>query len=108
MTLSVDGRVRLGDFELDVAICAEPGEVLAVLGPNGAGKSTLLRAASGLGPLDGGTVRVGDAVVDDLAAGVYVPPQGRRIGVVFQDHRLFPHLRVRDNVAFGPRSRGVR
>lgn len=108
MTLSIEGRVRRGEFELDVTISADPGEVVAVLGPNGAGKSTLLRAMAGLLPLDAGTVRVGDVVVDDLATGVYLPPQQRRVGVVFQDHRLFPHLRVLDNVAFGPRSRGVR
>jgi molybdate transport system ATP-binding protein len=107
VTLSVTGTVRRGDFALDVAIEAVPGEVLAVLGPNGAGKSTLLRIAAGLLALDSGRVRVGDDVVDDRTAGVFVEPQQRRVGVVFQDHRLFPHLRVLDNVAFGPRSRGV-
>ncbi|SHF77114.1 molybdate transport system ATP-binding protein [Jatrophihabitans endophyticus] len=107
MTLRVDGHVRRGGFELRVDVAADPGEVVAVLGPNGAGKSTLLRVVAGLQPLDGGTVRVGSTVVDDIAGGVYLPPQRRRIGVVFQDHRLFAHLRVVDNVAFGPRSRGV-
>jgi molybdate transport system ATP-binding protein len=105
--LRVVGRVRRGGFELDVEIAARPAEVLAVLGPNGAGKSTLLRAAAGLLALDAGTVRLGGRVLDDPAQRVFVPPQRRRIGVVFQDHRLFPHLRVVDNVAFGPQARGM-
>ncbi len=92
---------------LDVDLAAAPGEVLAVLGPNGAGKSTLLRVLAGLLALDDGCVRLGGDVLDDRTAGVFVQPQQRAVGVVFQDHRLFPHLRVVDNVAFGPRSRGV-
>jgi molybdate transport system ATP-binding protein len=107
MTLSVDGRVRRGQFDLDVAIEAAPGEVLAVLGPNGAGKSTLLRVVAGLLALDAGRVGLGERVLDDQAGGVFVEPQRRGLGVVFQDHRLFPHLRVLDNVAFGLRSRGM-
>lgn len=106
--IRLDGAVTVGDFGLQVTLDAAAGEVVAVLGPNGAGKSTLLRVLAGLQPLDEGTVWVGDQLVDDVAAGVYVPPQRRRVGVVFQDHRLLPHLRVLDNVAFGPRSRGVR
>jgi len=107
MSVTVEGAVELDAFRLEVALSAEPRAVLAVLGPNGAGKSTLLRVVSGLLPLSAGTVRIGEDVVDDPARGVFVPPQERRVGVVFQDHRLFPHLRVLDNVAFGPRSRNV-
>jgi molybdate transport system ATP-binding protein len=108
VTLRVDGRVRLDAFELAVSISAEPGQVLAVLGPNGAGKSTLLRVISGLQALDSGTVALGSTVLDDPGRGLFRPPQHRGVGVVFQDHRLFPHLRVVDNVAFGLRARGVR
>jgi len=107
MSLAVAGATTVGDFELDVDLAATPGEVLAVLGPNGAGKSTLLRVIAGLHTLRSGSVRLGERVLDDPAAGRFVEPQGRRVGVVFQDHRLFPHLRVVDNVAFGPRARGV-
>jgi len=107
MSVVVEGAVELDAFRLEVALTAEPRAVLAVLGPNGAGKSTLLRLVSGLLPLNAGTVRIGGDVVDDPDRSVFVPPQERRVGVVFQDHRLFPHLRVLDNVAFGPRSRGV-
>ena len=92
MRVEVDlpGRVRAD-------VTAEAGEVLVVIGPNGAGKSTLLRAIAGLEP---GRVQVGDADWTDLD----VPR--RRVGYVFQDQSLFPHLSALDNVAFGPRARG--
>ena len=79
-------------------VTAEAGEVLVVIGPNGAGKSTLLRAIAGLEP---GSVQVGDDDWTDLE----VPR--RRVGYVFQDQSLFPHLSALDNVAFGPRARGA-
>jgi molybdate transport system ATP-binding protein len=107
MTLAIEGQVRLDEFELDVAITADDGEVIAVLGPNGAGKSTLLRTISGLLALDAGTLTLGEGVLDDPARDVFVEARNRRLGVVFQDHRLFPHLRIVDNVAFGARARGV-
>ncbi|HEY2271999.1 MAG TPA: ABC transporter ATP-binding protein [Jatrophihabitantaceae bacterium] len=106
--LEIRGRVRRGEFELDVDIAAESDEVVALLGPNGAGKSTLLRLVAGLMTLDSGSIALDSAVLDDPERGRYVSPQDRRLGVVFQDHRLFPHLRVLDNVAFGLRSQGVR
>ncbi|WP_431945282.1 ABC transporter ATP-binding protein [Actinacidiphila sp. bgisy167] len=93
--------VDRGAFRLDVALTAAPGEVLAVLGPNGAGKTTALRALAGLTPLSGGHLRLDGA---DLAG---APPETRPVGVVFQDHLLFPHLSALDNVAFGPRCHGV-
>ena len=105
MTLQVDARVRRGAFELDVDLDVAAGELLAVRGPNGAGKSTLLRAVAGLTPIDSGRIRLDGRVLDDGLT--FVPPPQRRIGVVFQDYRLFPHLSVRDNVAFGPRSGGA-
>jgi molybdate transport system ATP-binding protein len=107
VTLRIAGAVRLGEFELELDLEVQPGEVVAVLGPNGAGKSTLLRLVSGLLALDRGVVEIGDVPQDDPARGHFVPAQRRAVGVVFQDHRLFPHLRVLDNVAFGPRSQGV-
>jgi molybdate transport system ATP-binding protein len=99
--------VERDSFRLDVAIEVGPGDVVALLGPNGAGKSTLLRAVCGLVPLTDGRIEVGGTVVDDAASDVFVDPSRRRIGVVFQDHRLFPHLNVVDNVAFGLRVGGV-
>ena len=106
--LVIDAQVRRGDFTLAVSFAVDPGEVLAVLGPNGAGKSTLLRALAGLNPVASGRISLDGRAVDDAAAGVFVESAERPVGFVFQDHRLFPHLSVRDNVAFGRRARGVR
>jgi molybdate transport system ATP-binding protein len=107
MSVRVAGAVRLGEFLLDVDLSVGDGEVLAVLGPNGAGKSTLLRVVSGLQPLESGSVSLGGVVVDAPSDGIFVPAERRNVGVVFQEHRLFPFLRVVDNAAFGLRSRGV-
>ena len=91
--VTVPGRVT-------VELSAERGEVLAVIGPNGAGKSSLLGAIAGLVEADG-TMRLDGR---DLAG---LPVRERGVGVVFQQRLLFPHLSALENVAFGPRSRGV-
>lgn len=93
--------VDRGAFHLDVALGAAPGDVVALLGPNGAGKTTALRALAGLTPLTGGHLRLDGRDLDGT------PPESRPVGVVFQDYLLFPHLTALDNVAFGPRCRGV-
>jgi molybdate transport system ATP-binding protein len=106
-TLSFDIAARRGEFQLRVAATVEPGEVLGVLGPNGAGKTTLLRAIAGLAAVSEGSIRLGDTVLDDAATDTFVPAEHRPVGLVFQNYRLFPHLSVRDNVAFAARSRGA-
>ncbi len=107
MSLQARLRLRRGAFTLDVEVQAGPGEVLAVLGPNGAGKSTLLQVLAGLVPLGEGRVELAGRVLEDAAAGCRLAPQDRRVGVVFQDYLLFPHLSAAENVAFGLRSTGT-
>lgn len=106
--LEADIRLARGDFELDVSLQVAPGETAALLGPNGAGKSTIVAAIAGLLPLGGGMVRLGGRVLDDPDAGVFIAPERRRIGVVFQDQVLFRHLSALDNVAFGLTAQGMR
>ena len=107
MTVAFDGRVarpgwtlRVDDLEIDEG-------VTAVVGANGTGKTTLGRTVAGLDRLDRGRLAISGTVADDPAAGVFVPAHRRRVGMVFQDHRLFGHLRVIDNVAFGLRRSGA-
>jgi molybdate transport system ATP-binding protein len=107
MSVQASIAVRRGSFALELDLAVADGEVLAVLGPNGAGKSTVLRVLAGLLPPDGGRVAVDGEVWDDVAGGAHVPPHRRRLGMVFQDHLLFPHLSIRDNVGFGLRTRGA-
>jgi iron(III) transport system ATP-binding protein len=87
----------------EVSIEIERGELMAVLGPSGCGKTTLLRTIAGFERPDAGSVVVADDVV--AGPGRFVPPERRRIGMVFQDYALFPHLTVTANVAFGLASR---
>jgi iron(III) transport system ATP-binding protein len=81
------------------SLCVDRGEVVALLGPSGCGKTTLLRLIAGFERLDAGTVDVAGRPV--AGAGIWVPPDRRRIGMVFQDYALFPHLTVAENVGFG-------
>jgi molybdate transport system ATP-binding protein len=108
MTLHANLTVRIGQFSLDASFDVQPGTTLALLGPNGAGKSTALRALAGLRPLDGGMIELGGRALDDPERDVFVPPEHRPVGVVFQDYLLFNHLSAVDNVAFGLRARGSR
>ena len=75
--------------------------ITAIFGPSGAGKTTLLHVLAGLNAPESGRIELGDRVLFDAAAGVDVPPERRRVGVVFQEPRLFPHLTVRDNLLYG-------
>lgn len=90
-----DGAMALDDVSLQ----APDGDVLALLGPSGSGKSTILRLIAGLEPVDSGEIRFGDDIVS--APGRTLAPEARRVGMVFQDYSLFPHLNAARNVAFG-------
>jgi iron(III) transport system ATP-binding protein len=86
-----------------VDLTLDPGERLVLVGPSGCGKSTLLRLVAGLLPLDAGEIAVDGQVVDDGRS--LVEPERRPVGLVFQDHALFPHMTIGANVAFGLRRR---
>ena len=92
-----------GGFAIDVAFDLPESGVTALFGPSGCGKTTILAAVSGLLRPQEGRVEIGDAVVLDTARGVFLPPERRRCGVVFQDARLFPHLSVETNLRYGLR-----
>ncbi|MFE3001661.1 ABC transporter ATP-binding protein [Nocardia sp. NPDC059246] len=92
---------------LPTDLVIEPGEFVSVLGPSGCGKSTLLRLLAGLDRPQRGRIRLGDEVVCDVGRGDFVPPRRRRLGMVFQDLALWPHLTVAANVGFPLRVTGV-
>ena len=84
-----------------LSLDVRPGEFFTLLGPSGCGKTTLLRMIIGFNSIEGGEIRIGDRRIND------VPPNQRNMGMVFQNYAIFPHMSVRDNVAFGLKMRGV-
>ena len=101
--LHVQARKRRGDFELDVDFRAPVPGITALFGRSGCGKSTLISLIAGLLAPDSGRVQIGDDVLVDTGRGLHVDARHRRIGVVFQDARLFPHLSVQGNLQYGAR-----
>ena len=106
--LSLDGVAKR--FEgtaavADVTLSVANGGFLAILGPSGCGKTTLLRLIAGFEQLDAGTIRIGDRVVSSPSS--HVPPEQRRIAIVFQNYALWPHLTVADNIAYSLKVRGM-
>ncbi len=91
-------------FVLDAAFTLN-APIAALLGPSGSGKTTILSITAGLRRPESGWVRLGNTTLFDASAGVCLPPEARGVGYVFQDHLLFPHLSVRDNLLYGWRRR---
>lgn len=100
--LRVDVEKQLGEFSLSASFASE-GRVTGLFGASGAGKSSLINMIAGLLRPDRGTIVIDGETVDDTAAGIHVPTWRRRIGYVFQDARLFPHLNVAQNLDYGRR-----
>jgi molybdate transport system ATP-binding protein len=92
----------IGDARIEIDVAAK-GAVLGVTGPSGAGKTSLLNCVAGLLRPDSGRIAVAGEVLFDNEAGIDLPPEQRRAGYLFQDNRLFPHLMVADNLAYGER-----
>lgn len=100
MTLAVRLRHRLGRFDLDVDFAAPPG-ITVLFGRSGAGKTSIVNAVAGLLTPRRGRIAVGERVLFDAERGIDLPPHRRRLGYVFQEGRLFPHLSVRQNLLYG-------
>ena len=100
--LRVDVTKQLGDFTLSATFVSE-GRVTGLFGASGAGKTSLINMIAGLLRPDRGLIAIDGETLDDTAAKLHVPPHLRRIGYVFQDARLFPHLDVRHNLDYGRR-----
>jgi molybdate transport system ATP-binding protein len=100
MSLDVEAFARLGEFTLDAAFASD-GKITAIFGRSGSGKTTLINIIAGLIAPRRGRVVVNGAVLLDTARGINLPAYRRRVGYVFQEARLFPHLSVRQNLLYG-------
>lgn len=103
--LSVDVEKQLGDFKLETSFTSD-GFVTGLFGNSGAGKTSIINLIAGLIAPDRGRISLDGETLDDTSTGVHIAPHRRRIGYVFQDARLFPHLSVRQNLDYGRRING--
>jgi len=102
MSFDIDVTLRRGERDIACNFTAQAG-ITALVGPSGAGKSSVLEAMAGLLRPQSGRIVVGGTVLFDSAARIDLPPERRACGMVFQDLRLFPHLRIRENLTYGQR-----
>lgn len=107
MSISLQGTIGRGDFERSLNFSVADGEVLAITGPNGSGKSTIIHTIAGLVPLRSGQLQSDNIPWDAPDSKQWVAAEDRTCAVVFQDLRLFPHMNVISNVAYGLRAHGV-
>ena len=105
--ISVHGTVEVGTFSREFSIDVG-NEIVGMFGANGSGKTSVLRTIAGLCPLGNGELKLGDDLVDAPAKNMFVLPEMRNIGMVFQDHSLFPLMTAVDNAAFPLLMRGVK
>ncbi len=108
MSISLQGIIGRGEFERSLNFSVADGEVLAITGPNGSGKSTIIHTIAGLIPLRSGQLQSDNITWDDPSTKTWIAPENRTCAVVFQDLRLFPHMNVISNVAYGLRAHGVK
>jgi molybdate transport system ATP-binding protein len=99
--LEVDVQKKLGSFSIDVAFLVKASGITALFGPSGAGKTSVISMVAGLLKPDQGLISVNGNTVFDSRRGIDLPPNRRRLGYVFQDGRLFPHLSVKSNLTYG-------
>jgi molybdate transport system ATP-binding protein len=104
--LRVEVFKQLGEFSIEASFTSE-GRVTGLFGASGAGKTSLINMVAGLLKPDRGFIAIDNETLDDTAGRVHVPPYRRRIGYVFQDARLFPHLDVSQNLDYGRRMNGL-
>ena len=90
-----------------IGFAIKAGEMATLLGPSGCGKTTTLRCLAGLERPDGGRIVIGERAMVDVKAGVFVPPQRRNLGMVFQSYAIWPHMSVLENVAYALEGRGI-
>ncbi len=105
MNLQIRIRKPLPHFELSIDVNCPAETMTVVIGPSGAGKTTLMRIIAGLDKPAEGFIQFGDEVWLDTKRRIFLPPQKRRLGYVFQDYPLFPHLSIHDNAAFAAGAR---
>jgi molybdate transport system ATP-binding protein len=103
MNLSVELRHQFPTIKIDIAFSVPSPGVTMLFGPSGSGKSTVISAAAGLLRPDECRIAIGNDILVDTRAGIWLPPERRRVGLVFQDSRLFPHMSVANNLMFGMR-----
>lgn len=100
MTLRIEIKKELLNFTLEVSLSCRPGSLTAIIGPSGAGKSTLMRIISGLDVPDAGLITLAGRTWNNSIQNICIPPQQRKLGLVFQEYSLFPHLSIKKNIAF--------